>query len=334
MNTPRMSGLDLDLTVPDRVSVALTAEPGEVLAVIGPNGAGKSTLLGAIAGLIRADGRVLLHDRELLPLPARERGVGVVFQERLLFPHLSALENVAFGPRSRGVARSAARAAAREWLDRLAIGDLGDRKPGELSGGQAQRVAIARALAQRPGLLLLDEPFAGLDVGVAAALRIELTRHLASYDGITLLVTHDAIDALTLADRVLVIDAGAVAQVGTPAEVSARPRTEHVARLVGLNVIRERDRFRCFGPGAVTVSLARPEGSARNVWRGTVLSAAPHGDAIRLLVATEPELIADVTPAATRELGLEPGREVWLSVKETAVDTYSLLPPETVKVRI
>jgi len=328
-----MTTLDVDVTVPGRVSVALTAEPGEVVAVIGPNGAGKSSLLSAIAGLVDAQGRVRLGGRDLLSLPARERNVGVVFQDRALFPHLSALENVAFGPRSRGVPRTEARAAAREWLDRLAIGDLADRRPRELSGGQAQRVAIARALAQQPDLLLLDEPFAGLDVGVAAGLRIELTRHLASYDGITLLVTHDAIDALTLADRVLVIDDGAVAQVGTPGEVSARPRTEHVARLVGLNVIRDGDRFRSFGPGAVTVSLARPEGSARNLWRGPVLSAAPHGDAIRLLVGTDPELIADVTPAATRELGLEPGTDVWLSVKETAVETYSLSPAETVKVR-
>ena len=328
-----MTALDLEVTVPGRVSVALFAEPGEVLAVIGPNGAGKTSLLGAIAGLVPADGHVRLGGRDLLTLPARERGVGVVFQERLLFPHLSALENVAFGPRSRGVPRAEARSSAADWLDRMRIGELAHRKPTELSGGQAQRVAIARALAQQPHLLLLDEPFAGLDVGVGAGLRIELTRHLASYDGITLLVTHDAIDALTLADRVVVIDDGEVAQVGTPGEVSARPRTEHVARLVGLNVIRDDDQFRCFGPGSVTVSLARPEGSARNLWHGPVLSAAPHGDAIRLLVDAGPELIADVTPAATRELGLEPGREVWLSVKETAVETYSVAPGEPDKVR-
>ncbi len=328
-----MSGLDLDLTVPGRVRVALSAAPGEVLAVIGPNGAGKTTLLNAIAGLVPVEGRVLLGGRDLLALPARERGVGVVFQGRLLFPHLTALENVAFGPRSRGVPRAEARVSALEWLDRMRIADLADRRPAQLSGGQAQRVAMARALAQQPDLLLLDEPFAGLDVGVAAGLRIELSRHLASYDGIALLVTHDAIDALTLADRVVVIDDGEVAQVGTPGEVSSRPRTEHVARLVGLNVIRDADEFRCFGPGAVTVSLSRPEGSARNVWQGAVLSAAPHGDAIRLLVAAGPELIADVTPAATRELGLEPGREVWLSVKETAVETYSVASGEPDKVR-
>ncbi len=169
---------------------------------------------------------------------------------------------------------------------------------------------------------MLDEPFAGLDVTVASSLRIELARHLAGYRGVTLLVTHDALDAITLADTVLVLDEGRVAQVGTPAEVAARPRTDHVARLVGLNVLREGTTFRSFSPSAVTVSLHRPETSARHRWRGTVLSSVPHGDAVRLLVDAEVELIADVTPAATAELGLHPGREVWLSVKETAVQVY------------
>ena len=220
--------------------------------------------------------------------------------------------------------RPARASQAQQWLDRLGVGDLAGRKPAELSGGQAQRVAIARALAPAPALLLLDEPFAGLDVGVAAALRIELAAHLAAYDGVALLVTHDALDALTLADRVLVLDRGEVAQEGTPQEVAARPRTEHVARLVGLNVIREPGAFRSFSPRAVTVSLDEPTGSARHRWHGRVVSASPHGDAVRLLVSGDHDLIADVTPAATAELGLAPGRDVWLSVKETAVDAYGL----------
>ncbi|MCD4525556.1 ABC transporter ATP-binding protein [Nocardioides sp. cx-173] len=319
-----VSGLQARIHVPGRLEASLAAEPGSVVAVIGPNGAGKTTLLRALAGLVEMTGSVTVAGESWTD-PARlvrERHLGFVFQDQSLFPHLSALANVAFGPRSRGARRAAAEATAQGWLDRLGVADLAARRPGQLSGGQAQRVAIARALATDPALLLLDEPFAGLDVGVASALRVELARHLAGYDGVALLVTHDAIDALTLADRVLVLDEGRVAQDGTPGEVAAHPRTDHVARLVGLNVLREGDTFRSFSPRAVTVSLLRPEGSARHRWRGAVVSAAPHGDAVRLLVSADTDLLADVTPAAVGELDLLPGREVWLSVKETAVQTY------------
>ena len=323
-----MTGIEARVRVPGRLDATLTAEPGEVVAVIGPNGAGKTTLLRSLAGLVPMTGEVSVGGRSWTdpPLLVRDRSIGYVFQDQSLFPHLSALQNTAFGLRARGVPRREAEATARQWLARFGIDDLADRKPGELSGGQAQRVAIARALAPSPDLLLLDEPFGGLDVGVATALRIELARHLASYPGIALLVTHDALDALTLADTVLVLDEGRVAQTGSPHDVAARPGTDHVARLVGLNVIREGDVLRSFSPSAVTVSLAQPEGSARHRWHGTVLSAVPHGDAVRLLVGADPELIADVTPAATTELGLAPGRDVWLSVKETAVQTWSRHP--------
>ena len=321
-----MSGLVARVLVPGRLDATLTAAPGEVVAVIGPNGAGKTTLLRALAGLVPMTGEVTVGDRSWTdpPLLVRERSIGFAFQDQALFPHLDALDNVAFGLRARGTARAEAEATARSWLARFGIEDLAGRRPRELSGGQAQRVAIARALAPSPDLLLLDEPFAGLDVGVATALRIELARHLASYDGVALLVTHDALDALTLADSVLVLDEGRVAQTGTPQDVAARPHTEHVARLVGLNVIREGDTFRSFSPSTVTVSLAPPEGSARNRWHGTVLGLAPHGDAVRVLVRADRELIADVTPAAAAELGLVPGRDVWLSVKQTAVETWTV----------
>jgi molybdate transport system ATP-binding protein len=314
--------LDARLVVPGRLDVEIGAGPGDVVAVVGPNGAGKSTLVHALAGLQHADGSALLGDRDLLSLAPEDRNVGVVFQDQRLFPHLSALDNIAFGLRSRGREKAAAREAAQEWLERLGIGDLAGRRPGRLSGGQAQRVAIARALVTQPDLLLLDEPFTGLDVGVAATLRIELGRHLQDFRGVTVLVTHDALDALTLATSVAVLDAGKVVQHGTPAEVAARPRTEHVARLVGLNVIREGDRLRAFSPAAVTVSLQAPTDSTRNRWPGVVRGAAPHGDAIRLQVSGDRDLIADVTPAASRELALVPGQQVWLSVKETAVTTY------------
>ncbi len=321
------SGLDVDLEVPGRVRAAFTGRPGEVIALIGPNGAGKSSLVHALAGLVGADGQAHLDGVDLLTRSAPEREVGLVFQDRALFPHLSARDNVAFGPRARGTSRREARQRADDWLGRMGLADLAHRRPGQLSGGQAQRVAIARALATEPRLLLLDEPMAGLDVTVAMALRVELAQHLRDYDGVTLLVTHDALDALSLADRVVVLDEGRVAQQGTPDDVAAHPRTSHVARLVGLNVLREDDEFTSFRPRDVTVSLRRAEGSARLAWSGPVASAQQHGDAVRLLVETDPPLLADVTPQAAAELGLAPGREVWLSVKATAVRRYGDVRP-------
>jgi molybdate transport system ATP-binding protein len=163
-------------------------------------------------------------------------------------------------------------------------------------------------------------------VGVAATLRVELAQHLADFPGLALVVTHDAIDALTLATEVLVLDDGAVAQRGTPAEVAARPRTDHVARLVGLNVHRDGDSLRAFRPSAVTVSADRPVGSARHVWHGRISGLAAHGDAVRLSVDAGPIILADITPAAAAEMALAPGREVWLAVKETAVDWYPAHP--------
>jgi molybdate transport system ATP-binding protein len=322
----RVTDLVADILVPGRLRAALTADRGEVVAVIGPNGAGKTTLLSALAGLVAHEGSVSVNGRSWSdpPLEVRRRRVGLVFQDQRLFPHLSALENVAFAARARGVAKADAQRRAREWLERCGVGELAERRPESISGGQAQRVAIARALAGDPVLLLLDEPFSSLDVSVASALRLELADHLAAYDGITVMVTHDAIDALTLADRVVVLDSGEVAQIGTPLEVAGQPRTEHVARLVGLNVLREGERFMAFSPAVVTVSLREPHDSARHRWPGVIAQAAPHGGFVRLLVTGTHDLIADVTAASTTELGLAPGREVWLSVKESAVETYAV----------
>lgn len=323
-----MTGLRADVAVAGRLTAEVTAEPGQVVAVIGPNGAGKSTLLLALSGLVPVTGSITVAGRSWThpPLAVRERDVGLVFQDQRLFPHLSALDNVAFGPRSRGVPRREAEARATAWLERFGIADLARRRPATLSGGQAQRVALSRALAIEPALLLLDEPFAALDVGVATTLRTELARHLAAYDGITVVVTHDAIDAFTLADRVVVLDSGRVAQTGTPLDVAARPRTEHVARLVGLNVVRAGPRFIAFSPAVVTVSLEEPAGSARHRWRGVIGQAAPHGGSVRLLVTGTHDLLADVTPTSVTELALTPGREVWLSVKEASVTTYPVGP--------
>ena len=312
--------MHVEVDLPGRVRADVSAATGEVLVVIGPNGAGKSTLLRAIAGL--EPGRVRVGDDDWTDREVPRRRVGYVFQDQSLFPHLSALDNVAFGPRARGRSRRETDAAARAWLERFGIADLAGRRPRELSGGQAQRVAIARALATDPDVLLLDEPFTGLDVSAQMALRIELGEHLRDFAGVTLLVTHDAIDAVTLADRVLVLDEGRVAQVGPPAEVAAEPRTPHVARLVGLNLVPDGVELIAFTPDAVTVSLTEPEGSSRLRWRGPVATLAPHGNAVRLLVHASPDLLADLTPAAAAELGLAPGRQVWLSAKATAVSRY------------
>ncbi len=202
-----------------RLDLALRAGAGEVVALLGPNGAGKTTALRTLAGLLPLTGGYLRLSGEVLDepgrrpfVPAHRRPIGVVFQEYLLFPHLSALENVAFGPRSRGAGRTRARALARDWLDRVGLADRAGTRPRQLSGGQAQRVALARALAPDPRLLLLDEPLAALDAGTRQDIRAHLRHHLAEHPGVAVLVTHDPLDAMILADRIVVIEAGSVVQ--------------------------------------------------------------------------------------------------------------------------
>jgi len=225
----------------------LEVGPGEVLAVLGPNGAGKTTLLRALAGLLPITrGSIVVsagHDEMIwddpeasVLVPAPDRGVGLLFQDHRLFPHLSVLDNVAFGVRAQGLRRRAARSAASQWLRRVGLAELADRRPGALSGGQSQRVALARALAASPRLLLLDEPLAALDASTRIEIRAELRQHLAGFDGPTLLVTHDPLEALVLADRIVVLESGRVVQEGAPSAVARRPATEYVARLMGLNL--------------------------------------------------------------------------------------------------
>jgi molybdate transport system ATP-binding protein len=223
------------------LDVELAVAPGEVVAVVGPNGAGKSSLLAALAGLVplRA-GRITLggvalddpaHD---VFVPPRHRRIGLVFQDYLLFPHMSVRENVAFGLRARGLAgRRAARTAADGWLDRMGLPDCGARRPRTLSGGQAQRVALARALATGPRLLLLDEPLAALDADVRADLREFLRATLPASGAAVVVVTHDPADAAVIADRLVVIEAGRVAASGTAAGLAERPPTRYLARLFG-----------------------------------------------------------------------------------------------------
>jgi len=211
----------------------LAAEPGRTVALVGPNGAGKSTALGAIAGLHENDGTIRVGDRSLDGLPVEQRRIGYVFQDYLLFPHLTVLENVAFGPRSLGFGRGPSRNAASGWLDRLSLAELADRRPAELSGGQAQRVALARALAVDPEVLLLDEPLAALDAELRPDVREQLAAHLADWGGITIVVTHGLDDVSALAHDVVVVEGGAATQRGTLAELVANPATPYVRRLVG-----------------------------------------------------------------------------------------------------
>ncbi|HEV7464983.1 MAG TPA: ABC transporter ATP-binding protein [Candidatus Dormibacteraeota bacterium] len=342
---------DVHLRLGDfRLDVPVRVEPGEVVAVVGPNGAGKTSLLRALAGLIPLDaGRVEL-DGEVLEeggvrrMPPERRPVGVVFQDHLLFPHLSALDNVAFGLRMRGVSRSDARRRAASWLERVGLAGHAAARPRALSGGQAQRVALARALVTEPRLLLLDEPLAAVDASARVELRRALRTELAAHPGARLLVTHDPLEAMALADRLLVLENGRLVQEGPIAEVTARPRSAWVAAMVGLNLFRGSveagvmrvvdgpdltvvtdlcgDAFAVVHPRAVGLHRTRPDGSARNVWPGEADSLDLEGDRVRVRIAGPVPIVAEVTPAAIADLGLVAGGEVWVSVKATEVSVY------------
>jgi molybdate transport system ATP-binding protein len=333
------------------LSVRIDATPDEIIAVVGPNGAGKTTLLRALAGLVPIErGRVTLGDLVLddtesgAHLAPEHRPVAVVFQDYLLFPHLSALDNVAYGLRARGARRAQARESSRQWLARVGLADHERTRPGALSGGQAQRVALARALATEPSLLLLDEPLAAIDAAAKAELRRQLRARLADSGGVRVLVTHDPVDAMAIGDRLVVLEGGRVTQQGPISEVTARPRSPWVAALVGLNLYEGAARggsvalaggrsltiagelhgpaFVLVHPRAVSLHRSPPEGSARNVWKADVGSLDFEGDRVRVQVVGTLPIVAEVTPAAAAELRLRDGGPVWVSVKATEVDVY------------
>jgi len=333
------------------LDVALAVEAGETAAILGPNGCGKTTLLHALAGLVPLDeGRVTLDGVVMedaaqgIAVPTEQRPIAVVFQNQLLFPHMSALDNVAFGLRCHGRPRAEARRVARQWLESMGLADHARARPDALSGGQGQRVALARALAVEPRMLLLDEPLAAVDVQGRAELRRDLRRHLASFGGVRLLVTHDPLEAFALADRVIVLEEGHVVQTGTPAAVTARPRSRWVADLAGVNLFHGRaqgdrvtlddggelivpgavtgDVFAAIHPRAIALLQAKPEGTPRNVWRGTIDEIDVAGPIARVRVRTVPPVVAEVTTASVDALGLIPGAQVWVTIKATEIVLY------------
>jgi molybdate transport system ATP-binding protein len=333
--------LDADLEVDDRA----------VVAVVGPNGAGKTSLVRAIAGLlpiqrgrIVIDGTVVEDPAAGIRFPPEQRSLAVVFQEHRLFANLTALENVAFGLRARGVPKAEARARAAAWLERVGLPTVAKSRPKELSGGQAQRVALARALAAEPAVLLLDEPLAAVDASARAELRQVVREELRRYAGARLVITHDPVEAAALADRLVVIEGGRITQEGPLVDVTARPRSRWIADMVGLNLLHgvARDRivrldsgahvatasaadgatFVAIRPNAVTLHRHSPEGSARNVWAGQAGDLHLAGDRARVRVTGSVPLIAEVTPAAVAALHLADGGPIWASVKATDIDTY------------
>lgn len=334
----------------------LDVDDGEIVALLGPNGAGKTTALHALAGLlpleagrIELDGTIVDDPATGVFVPTERRPIGYVFQDYLLFPRLTALDNVAFGLRARGRSKAEARAEAGRWLDRFGLDDHATAKPRALSGGQAQRVALARALATDPRLLLLDEPLAALDVGTRVHVRAELYRHLATFPGARLLVTHDPLDAIVLADRLVVLEAGRATQTGSTAEITARPATRYVADLVGVNLLEGHavDTRTVELPGGEQLTVAdplpigpvavairpqaialhrhQPGGSPRNTWASTVADLAADLDRVRVTLGPPIPVTAEVTAAAVAELALSPGVHVWAAVKAVDIAAYARL---------
>lgn len=347
-----------------RIEAELDADAGETVALLGPNGSGKSSIVACLAGLVTpAEGTVTLDGRPLddvaagLHVPSEERPIGITFQDGLLFPHLSAVENAAFPLRAQGLEKDRSRDRARELLGRLGFptGRLSAR-PSDLSGGEAQRVVLARALIGEPRLLLLDEPTSSLDVRARSELRPLIRSILDGFEGIRVLVTHDPVEAMTLADRIVVLEAGRVTQRGTPEQLRNAPHTPYVADLVGVNLFagrleplddgagrivtdsgdvvvpwpgdaaREpvRDVLGVLRPADVALHVRPPEGSARNTLRGRVAEIAVEGQRARVRLASAPPVVAEVTLGSIGRLGIHEGADVWASFK--AVEVTVVLP--------
>lgn len=346
-----MSGLEAVIAV-DRGDLDLELElsiPADgTVALLGPNAAGKSTVVDVLCGLLPLDsGRIVLDGKTLdepksgVFVAPHDRAIGVVFQGNLLFPHLTVAENVEFGLRSSGTARSQARHEALDMLASIGMRELATRSPSELSGGQAQRIALARALVGSPRMLLLDEPLSALDATTRVDVQRSLSQHLDRFAGPRLLITHDPAEAFLLADEVVLIEDGRVTQRGDPADIRLRPRTKYAADLAGSNFVLGVAHGGAVDVGGFTLAIAdrslsgsvvvtihpravslhsdRPEGSARNAWESSVMIVEDHGDRVRVQLGEPFEITAEVTPSALAALGLVPGSPVWCSVKATEI---------------
>jgi molybdate transport system ATP-binding protein len=345
--------LEVDVSVSRgafRVRAAFEAEDGETLALLGPNGSGKSTLVETLAGLLAPDeGRVMLDGTDLTDTRPAQRPAGIVFQDLRLFPHLSAVDNVAFPLRARRKGRTEARARATDALRQVGAEQHATAKPTDLSGGEQQRVALARALVTEPRLLLLDEPLSALDVRSRRELRTLLRETLTAFEGVRILVTHDPVEAMTLADRIVILEDGEVTHRETPSRIRSLPRTPYAAELVGLNLFS--GTLRALEPGTgliiseagevvvgwpedlaessevvgllrpadVILHAERPAGSARNVLHGRVELVSVEGERARVRLATAPPVTAEITLGSMERLGVREGAELWASFKALEV---------------
>lgn len=272
-------------TAVDRISFSIAK--GELVTFLGPSGCGKTTSLRLIAGLeLPSEGQVRIAGRDVSRDPASERNVGMVFQSYALFPHMSVLDNVAYGPTIRGVPKAEARERARAILDQVGLGGLEGRLPSELSGGQQQRVAVARAIVQQPDVLLFDEPLSNVDAKLRRKVRAEI-RDLQQRFGLTAVyVTHDQEEALAVSDRIVVMKMGQIAQIGTPAELYERPASAFVADFIGdANLIEGRIADGMFRAAHVALPVAAEEGAVTATIRPERIRLSP-GGAARILSAS------------------------------------------------
>ena len=344
-----------------RVEVSLKVDAGHTFVLVGESGAGKTTILNILSGLLHPDhGRIQLEDEVLfdgnqdLRLPASKRSVGYVFQDYVLFPHLSVFENVAFGLRAQGITPGDVRRETNAILQLLGIEDLAPRKTARLSGGQQQRVALARALILKPRLLLLDEPLSAIDLQTRRQVRSELRRVLQNLPCITLFVTHNPFEAMVFGAQVGVVDHGKLVQVGDRDELLRRPRSRYVAELMGVNLFQGKvirrdatglaevqtkngvvhtisedvsdDTFIAVDPREITLHTIPPVGTAQNVFSGRILELVPEpplGERVRVVLETHPLLVAEITAHSVQSLGLREAMNVYASFKATSAKCYN-----------